>query len=424
MNDHNNPMQDAMAEATRLTRAGRLAEATALIQRTLGGIIHDDVPNAKDSSAKEPIEATHRIVEEKPSATDTSTQGTVPRNGASAGPARSHPATAPVIHLPGARRSPGSMHSATERSHAVKSEVPPSSTQIGGQFIDRAFTNAVGTRAYKLYIPSAYTGQALPLVIMLHGCTQSSVDFAAGTRMNVLAERGLFFVAYPEQIQSANSLKCWNWFQPDNQHRDAGEPSLIAGITREIMSGYHIDADRVYIVGMSAEGAMATIMAATYPDLYAAVGVHFQRAFQKVIGMRSLPHNCIDHPTCHHRNISAYLNRRNCTRGTCNKDTDLTGATDKAPLTKDDLCSHLGLAIPHEIGPCWSSSTSCGNIFDISHISPDSPSHCRKMKDIHKLSSHLRQQSFKSWMNDLRLFKIFLEHNEQVGEPRRNHLHG
>ncbi len=271
MNDHNNPMQDAMAEATRLTRAGRLAEATALIQRTLGGIIHDDVPNAKDSSAKEPIEATHRIVEEKPSATDTSTQGTVPRNGASAGPARSHPATAPVIHLPGARRSPGSMHSATERSHAVKSEVPPSSTQIGGQFIDRAFTNAVGTRAYKLYIPSAYTGQALPLVIMLHGCTQSSVDFAAGTRMNVLAERGLFFVAYPEQIQSANSLKCWNWFQPDNQHRDAGEPSLIAGITREIMSGYHIDADRVYIVGMSAGGAMATIMAATYPDLYAAV---------------------------------------------------------------------------------------------------------------------------------------------------------
>src|SRR6266566_7678129 len=287
MNDHNNPMQDAMAEATRLTRAGRLAEATALIQRTLGGIIHDDVPNAKDSSAKEPIEATHRIVEEKPSATDTSTQGTVPRNGASAGPARSHPATAPVIHLPGARRSPGSMHSATERSHAVKSEVPPSSTQIGGQFIDRAFTNAVGTRAYKLYIPSAYTGQALPLVIMLHGCTQSSVDFAAGTRMNVLAERGLFFVAYPEQIQSANSLKCWNWFQPDNQHRDAGEPSLIAGITREIMSGYHIDADRVYIVGMSAGGAMATIMAATYPDLYAAVGVHSGLAYGAAHDVRS-----------------------------------------------------------------------------------------------------------------------------------------
>ena len=287
MNDHNNPLQDAMAEATRLTRAGRLAEATALIQRTLGGIIHNDVPNAKDSSAKEPIEATYRIVEEKPSATDTSTQGTVPRSGASAGPARGHPATAPVIHLPGAQRSPGSMRSATERSHAVKSEVPPSSTQTGGQFIDGAFTNAVGSRAYKLYIPSAYAGQALPLVIMLHGCTQSSVDFAAGTRMNVLAERGLFFVAYPEQIQSANSLKCWNWFQPANQHRDAGEPSLIAGITREIMSGYHIDADRVYIVGMSAGGAMATIMAATYPDLYAAVGVHSGLAYGAAHDLRS-----------------------------------------------------------------------------------------------------------------------------------------
>ncbi len=143
-----------------------------------------------------------------------------------------------------------------------------------GDFVARIFSNESGRLNYKLYIPRGHKGKPRPLIVMLHGCSQSPDDFASGTRMNIAAEMHTCFVAYPEQTSSANISKCWNWFHSGHQNRDQGEPSLIAGIARQIMTDHNIDDRRIYIAGLSAGGAAAAVVAEAYPEVFAALGVH------------------------------------------------------------------------------------------------------------------------------------------------------
>ncbi len=277
----NDQIQAIMAEATRLTRAGRFAEATALIQRTLGGMPAATGWSGYTDAA---IEAEVRIMEDSPPLREPTRQGS---NSVSPGLASAQRVVTPQAPSADPLRLPGGLRHPTWCGPLVRPGRVSPSSHPGGRFVDGAYSNTAGMRPYKLYIPRSSTGQAVPLVIMLHGCTQNAVDFAAGTRMNRLAEEKTFLVAYPEQVFSANPTGCWNWFQPTDQQRDQGEPSLIAGITQQIMNTYHVDVNRVYVAGMSAGGAMAVIMAATYPDLYAAVGVHSGLAYGAASDVRS-----------------------------------------------------------------------------------------------------------------------------------------
>ncbi|MES2077213.1 MAG: PHB depolymerase family esterase [Pseudomonadota bacterium] len=153
-------------------------------------------------------------------------------------------------------------------------KAPPAPLPPGAKFISGSYGNHAGSRNYKLYIPSSYHGQAMPLLVMLHGCTQDPDDFAAGTQMNQVAEEMQCLVVYPEQTRSANNSRCWNWFNAIDQQRGQGEPSLIAGIAQQVIDEYPVNERQVYVAGLSAGGAMAVIVGTLYPELFAAVGVH------------------------------------------------------------------------------------------------------------------------------------------------------
>jgi poly(hydroxyalkanoate) depolymerase family esterase len=266
-----------MMNATRLTREGRLADAVAVLRGALQGADSSAAPVDRDGGVQqEQAGRAWTVLDMVPPSTATGPAWTSPEGSETLRSWR--PAGMSGLRTPEALRAVlGRMGGAVPGCDRVTDPSAwraPAPLPDGARFEQRTYTNAAGSRAYKLYIPSGCTNRALPLVVMLHGCTQSPDDFAAGTRMNDLAEEMSFLVAYPAQTQAANASKCWNWFSAGDQQRDQGEPSLIAGITRQIISDFPVDPRRVYVAGLSAGGAAAAIMGSTYPDLYAAIGVH------------------------------------------------------------------------------------------------------------------------------------------------------
>lgn len=145
---------------------------------------------------------------------------------------------------------------------------------LPGSFGAYRFSNDAGSRPYKVYLPLGESDRPYPMMVMLHGCSQSADDFAADTQMNCLADEYGFIVVYPEQTAGANAAKCWNWFNPQDQVRGAGEPSLIAGIVCEVVQRFGADPLRIFVAGLSAGAAMAVVLGETYPELFAGVGAH------------------------------------------------------------------------------------------------------------------------------------------------------
>ncbi|PDT26967.1 esterase [Rhizobium sp. L9] len=277
----NDEFAAAMRRATLFTRASNPSEATRVILDTLAGrtvsgepgtAVSDIMPPPANSRPKPfPIDPHAQLIEPaaKPESTfaETNTFQRSPRVRRPLGDTlrilsegRSMAGKLPSF-------SDGGLPGMTRRS--LKPVIPD-----GAQYLARSFTCAAGTRSYKLYVPASAPAVPRGLVVMLHGCKQDPDDFAIGTDMNAAAEANGLVVAYPGQTAANNASSCWNWFQPSDQRRGAGEPAIIAGITEEIIRDFELDRSQIFVAGLSAGGAMAAVMAEAYPDLYAAVGIH------------------------------------------------------------------------------------------------------------------------------------------------------
>ncbi len=235
---------DAMGDVLAHVRNSDLGGATALIRKALSG----EAANGPESDLK--------VQPQRPSASALA---------------------------PAARRPLGE----TLRALRIRPMIPPSvpeapepAPDLGERFLRRAYRGPAGSLNYRLYIPADHERRELALVLMLHGCTQDPEDFALGTQMNDLADEFGLIVAYPHQTRRANPSGCWNWFDRRHQGRGSGEPAKLAGLAQALAKEFDVRRERIFAAGLSAGGAMAEVLAATYPDVFDAVGVHSGLPYQ------------------------------------------------------------------------------------------------------------------------------------------------
>ena len=253
----NRAQQELMQQATALTRAGRLQDATRVLQLALGSasfelpeFVVPDVPGFANASPGAGVDAggiqPWRVLDGF--VTEVKAKGSTTEEERREVPSQGQPQTDadPVV----------------------------GATAAGDAFMTRTFSHGGRSITYKLFVPGGLAQTPRPLIVMLHGCTQKPDDFAAGTGMNALAREHGFLVLYPAQAQDINPQRCWNWFKPNHQQRGRGEPALLAALTQQVMRDHAVDPGQVFIAGLSAGGAMAAIVAQAYPDIYSAAGVH------------------------------------------------------------------------------------------------------------------------------------------------------
>ena len=255
---------EAMTRATRLTHAGNAAQATRIIQEALSG---QHKTRSRGVPAHVRIGLPRPMIELNPANVAPETSARPPQGSAS----RPRMPLGDVLKT--LRQGRAALNLSALPGMNPPASAPPPMPETA-RYLRRSFTCGAGARDFRLYLPACLPQSPRGLIVMLHGCTQNPEDFATGTNMNALAEEHGLAVAWPEQTRAHNASACWNWFRPGDQRRDAGEPAILAGITRKAAAEFNVAPGRIFAAGLSSGGAMAAILGETWPDLFSAIGVH------------------------------------------------------------------------------------------------------------------------------------------------------